>query len=411
MAQPASCGGSQAFTVLHFTKTNGFDHRTRDESAAMFTEIGVAGNFTVTDSEDAAVFDDLSALMSYEVIIFSNTSGDDLLNAGQQANVEAYIAGGGAFLGIHAATDTERSRNWAFYNDLVGGIVQSGPNHTANNFQGTMDHVGTHPSTANVPDPWMKTEEYYYWERNGGMLDPDIVPVLRVRETMRNNTVSSYDAPRPISWYQTFDGGARSFYTALGHAAGNYTDATNDFRRHLRDALCWTVLAEPVTLPVAYLGSRLTPQPDGTHLISWEVAGDLPVRVELHGGTTPEQAALLSASDRPGATGSLAHRPASLTSAYHYRLRFVDPDGRTSWGEWHLAAAARPALSVTYDNGRPGVVNGTDSPVNVALVDAGGRVVRGITLYVGRTELTGLAPGVYFVGVPFGEQVKVVVGR
>ena len=239
-AQSVRCGGATAFQILHFTKTNGFDHQTRDVSAQLFTELGQTENFTVVNTESATAFDDLSELLNYEVVVFSNTSGNNLLDATQQANLEAYIAAGGAFLGMHAATDTYRNQSWPFYNQLVGGIVQRSPNHTNQNYVGTMDVIGSHPSTTNLPDPWEKEEEYYYWELNGGQLSPDIIETLRVRSTGGE----SYDVPRPVAWYQEFPSGARSYYTALGHKTNNYTDPDNDFRRLLRDALCWCVAAE-----------------------------------------------------------------------------------------------------------------------------------------------------------------------
>lgn len=115
----ATCGGDEPFQILHFTKTNGFDHNTRSQSAQMFTEIGQSENFTVVDTEDASIFDDLDQLMQFEVIVWSNTSGNNVLNGSQQANMEAYIEQGGAYFGIHAATDTYRNKSWPFYNRLV----------------------------------------------------------------------------------------------------------------------------------------------------------------------------------------------------------------------------------------------------------------------------------------------------
>lgn len=237
IAQNTNCGGSTPFRILHFTKTNGFDHNTRAQSAQMFEDIGTLHNFTVTNTENTDLFDELDSLLQFEIIIWSNTSGNNVLNSTQQTNMEAYIEAGGSFMGIHAATDTYRNRSWPFYNSLVGGIVQSGPNHTSQNFFGTMDVIGSHPSTENLPNPWEKEEEYYYWELNGGQLDPDIVETLRVRSTGDN----SYDAARPISWYKEFPSGARSYYTALGHKRNNYTDPDNDFRKLIQDALCWCV--------------------------------------------------------------------------------------------------------------------------------------------------------------------------
>ncbi|MEL6803287.1 MAG: Crp/Fnr family transcriptional regulator, partial [Bacteroidota bacterium] len=61
----------------------------------------------------------------------------------------------------HAATDTYRNGSWPFYNDLVGAIVQSGPNHTSANHMNFMDQIEPdHPTLVGIPDPWEKREEY-----------------------------------------------------------------------------------------------------------------------------------------------------------------------------------------------------------------------------------------------------------
>lgn len=232
-----TCGGATAFQILHFTKTSGFDHNTRDQSNAMFTAIGTAENFTVVNSSEESVFDDLATLLTYEVIIFANTSGNIPFTATQRDNLEQYVASGGGVLGIHAATDMYRDASYPFFTKLIGGSRRNSPAHTSSGKVAMMDTIGAHPSTINLPDPWEKQEEYYYWPDSG--LVANIVEVLRVRDTGNN----SYNDPRPISWYQKFTSGARSFYTALGHSRNNYTDPDNDFRQHLRDALCWCVEA------------------------------------------------------------------------------------------------------------------------------------------------------------------------
>ncbi|MEM9546213.1 MAG: ThuA domain-containing protein [Bacteroidota bacterium] len=223
-----------SFTVLHFTKTNGWDHNTRNQSADMFEEIGEDNNFTITNTQDASIFDDLNALNAYSVIVFSNTSGSNLLSQSQKDNFEAYIAQGGSFIGIHAASDTYRT-GWPYYNKLLGAIVQTSPNHTSSNHTNFMDHYSKHEVLDGLPDPWEKTEEYYYWDLNGGMIQEDSIgTLLKVRRTGNNE----YDRERPITWLKTFPSGARSFYTALGHAQSNFT-GDNNFRQLLTNAVCW----------------------------------------------------------------------------------------------------------------------------------------------------------------------------
>ncbi len=233
--------------ILHYTATSGYDHGTRDVSLAMFQAIAAEAGIAVTNDNDGSAFSSLSTLQQYAVIVFSNTSGDALLNAAQRSNFEAYIAGGGSVLGIHAASDTYRHSSangintgaWDFYAELIGASVQQSPNHVDGTPLYDMSHIGTHASTADLPDPWSKNDEYYYWE--GGYYRPDNVPVLQVEATVGpNGQVNSYDASRPMSWYRELPEGGRLFYTALGHAGSNYESDTL-FRTHLRDALLWSL--------------------------------------------------------------------------------------------------------------------------------------------------------------------------
>lgn len=252
------CAPAFGQSVLHYTETSGFDHGTRQVSLAMFQEIAAEHGLSVMSDNDGASFNSLASLQQFGAIVFSNTSGADLLDATQRANFEAYIAGGGSVLGIHAASDTYRHSTangnntgaWDFYPELIGGSVQENPNHVNGTPLYDLSRIGTHPSTANLPDPWSKNEEYYYWE--GGYYRMDNIPVLEVEETVGpNGEVNSYDAPRPMSWYRELPEGGRVFYTALGHAGSNYTDDSL-FKRHITDALLW-LLEEAngvATLPI-----------------------------------------------------------------------------------------------------------------------------------------------------------------
>ncbi|MDZ7849188.1 MAG: ThuA domain-containing protein [Owenweeksia sp.] len=231
---------AQSFKVLHYTETSGHDHKTRDESIDMFNEFGAASNFAVTDDQTGTEFNTLANLQQYNVVVFSNTSGDNIFNATQRQNFEDYIAGGGNYLGIHAGSDTYRhstanggnTGTWDFYPEMMGASVQESPNHTNKNHNGTMDTIGNHASCQHVPDPWNKVEEYYYWE--DGYLANDIVEVLRVRSTGSD----SHDTARPMSWYRDLSGGGKAFYTALGHHDYDF-DTVTLFGKHVRDALLW----------------------------------------------------------------------------------------------------------------------------------------------------------------------------
>lgn len=241
----ALTGHATAQQVLHFTKTSGFDHQTREVSLAMFQAIAAEMGVAVTDDTDGTTFSDPTLLAAFSAVIFSNTSGSDLLDATQRTHFEAWVNAGGHVMGIHAASDTYRhstangddTGDWDFYAELIGASVQSGPHHVEGTPPYELSHIGTHASTAQLPAPWLKHEEYYYWEH--GYFGPDNTVVLEVEETVGpNGQVNSYDAPRPMSWYRELPTGSRVFYTALGHAQSNYTDDML-FRQHVQDALTW----------------------------------------------------------------------------------------------------------------------------------------------------------------------------
>jgi uncharacterized protein len=231
------------FKVLIFHKTNGFRHTGAITSGIqMITDLGATNGWTVDATENSTDFNTTN-LAQYKVVIWANTSGDNLLSTTERAAFETFIRNGGGFIGIHAATDTYRNGSWPWYNDLVGAIVQTGPNHTSNNFPGIMDVLDTTNSIVNhLGTTWSKNEEWYYWKLNGGYLYSGNINLLRVRSTGSN----SYDEARPTTWYKTYDGG-RSFYTALGHNGSDYV-ATSNFGQMIKKAIVW---ASNTTLGIA----------------------------------------------------------------------------------------------------------------------------------------------------------------
>ena len=236
---------SQDFRVLHYSETSGFDHNTRQSSLLMLEQMGAQYNFIVDDDQTGNSFNTLSGLQEYAVIVFANTSGNNILDSIQRYNFEEYIKQGGSFMGIHAASDTYRhstangssTGSWDWYAELLGASVQRNPSHVQGTPAYKLIKTGLHTSTDNLPTSWVKDEEYYYWEN--GYYNEDNISVLKVEQTVGpDGNLNSYDSARPMSWYRDLSYGGRIFYTALGHASYNYTSDT-DFQNHIRDALLW----------------------------------------------------------------------------------------------------------------------------------------------------------------------------
>jgi type 1 glutamine amidotransferase len=201
--------------VLVFTRTTGFRHASIPTGIGTVRELGAAGGFAVTATEDPAALRP-DGLAGYRAVVFLSTSGDVLDPAGRAA-LEAYVRGGGGFVGVHSAADTEY--DWPFYGELVGARFAGHPA-----VQPVTIRFRPSALTAGLPPTWRVTDEPYNFRRR-----PEGVQVLA---TVDESTYSggTMGADHPIAWTAAV-GRGRSFYTGLGHPDEIYADPV--FRRLL----------------------------------------------------------------------------------------------------------------------------------------------------------------------------------
>jgi type 1 glutamine amidotransferase len=209
-SSPPANAADAPYDVLVFSKTAGFRHDSIPAGLAMIRELGAANNFTVTATEDSA---QLTNLAQYEAVVFLNTTGD-VLNAAQQSAFESYIRGGGGYVGIHSAADTEY--DWPFYGELVGAYFAS---HPAIQQATVRVENRAHQATQHLPSAWVRTDEWYNFRTN-------VRSSARVLATLDESTYSggSMGADHPHTWCKTVQSG-RSFYTGTGHTQASYTEA------------------------------------------------------------------------------------------------------------------------------------------------------------------------------------------
>jgi type 1 glutamine amidotransferase len=220
-AVAATAGPAQAadpaYQVLVFSKTAGFRHDSIPVGIQAIRDLGTANNFTVTATEDATAFSTTN-LARFRTVVFLNTTGD-VLNAGQQTAFESYVNGGGGFVGVHSAADTEY--DWPYYGQLVGAWFAS---HPAIQQANVNVEDRTHAATAHLPQTWTRTDEWYNYRTN---------PRSQVR-VLASMIESSYSGgtmgDHPIAWCHPQASG-RAFYTGLGHTQASYAEAA--FRAHL----------------------------------------------------------------------------------------------------------------------------------------------------------------------------------
>jgi type 1 glutamine amidotransferase len=219
------------FEVLAFTKTVGFRHDSIPAGIQLLKQLGMEHDFTVTNTEDSADFTDEN-LANYAVVVFMNASGDDLLNDTQQGAFERYIQGGGGYVGVHCASCN--GGGWAWYGELVGARFT---NHPAIQKVTIKVENHAHPSTAGLPDAWVREEEPYNFDVNPRA---NVTVLATFDESSYQG--GSMGADHPIAWYHEFQGG-RSWYTGLGHLSDGYMEA--DFAEFLLGGIEWAAGRAP----------------------------------------------------------------------------------------------------------------------------------------------------------------------
>ena len=212
--------------ILVFSKTTGFRHASIPDGIRTMTEIG-AGRWSVDATEDSSVFTPEN-LKRYRAVVFLSTTGD-VLDAAQQKVFEDYIHAGGAWVGVHAATDTEY--DWPWYGRLAGAWFSSHPKVNQEATVVIEDH--SHRSTRMLPAQWKRLDEWYGFQNNPRN---NVHVLASLDEKSYDPDKASMGGDHPIMWCHEFEGG-RAWYTAGGHTKESYTEPL--FRQHLREGVEW----------------------------------------------------------------------------------------------------------------------------------------------------------------------------
>jgi len=218
--------------VLMFTKTAGFRHDSIPTAKEVITALAEIHGFELDISEDASVFTEAS-LRPYDVVMFASTTGE-VLATEQQGALEGFIAAGGGFVGVHAASDT--LYDWPWYGELVGAYFGGHPPGTSVATLHNEDPA--HPSTRHLDETFRLQDEWYFFDRN----PRGDVHVLLTLDEGSNALLSAYALVRggtgdhPITWCHPY-GGGRSWYTGLGHRSAVWRDVR--FQEMLLGGVLW----------------------------------------------------------------------------------------------------------------------------------------------------------------------------
>lgn len=220
--------------ILVFTLTKGFRHDSIPQGVRCLRDLAQAQGFQIEHTEDAKQFN-AKNLARFDCVVFLSTTGD-VLEGEQEDDFKEWMETGGAFFGIHAATDTEFT--WPWYGRMVGAYFSSHPKVQPAD-QLVVD--AKHPATASLPARWRRTDEWY----NFRGFESDIHVLLRLDE---KSYVGGKNGNHPSAWCKSV-GEGKMFYTAGGHTKESYAEP--EFRAHLAGALAWLMdpAAKPPTIP------------------------------------------------------------------------------------------------------------------------------------------------------------------
>jgi len=216
---PAQTAAGKRVLVYTRQTTGSYIHENAPSSVEAIRKMGAQNGFAVDASEDPSVFT-AGNLKQYSALIFSNTNSQAFQTDAQREAFQDYIQGGGGFVGLHAATTTERQ--WPFFVSTIGGKFLRHP--ALQKFVVTVKDA-THPSTRGLPASFEWEDECYFHDS----LNPDLHPLLftdpsKLDDPDRGKFASSLiDGNVPLAWTIT-TGGRRVFYTALGHKSETYSN-------------------------------------------------------------------------------------------------------------------------------------------------------------------------------------------
>ncbi|MCB9597996.1 MAG: ThuA domain-containing protein [Sandaracinaceae bacterium] len=220
----ADSGPPAQLRVLVFSRTTAFRHDSITDGVAALRALATDRGWVLDATEDATRIS-ASGLAEVDALVFLSTTGDPL-DAAQEAALEAYVRGGGGWVGVHAAADCEY--DWPFYGELVGAWFARHPAIQPATLR--VEDRG-HPATAHLDPTWMRTDEWYDFRSNPRV---DVRVLMTIDEATYDGGGMGDD--HPMTWAHDV-GAGRSFYTALGHTAESYAEPA--FRALLGGAIEW----------------------------------------------------------------------------------------------------------------------------------------------------------------------------
>lgn len=222
--------------MLILSKTNGFrDPEQIDAAKQLLTDLVRKQDRDVFETENAAVMNPRD-LAKFSTVVFNSTSGN-IFDEGQRAAFKAWVERGGGVVLLHGAGG-DPSYNWKWWPETLIGAQFIGHTGRPKQFQqAAIDVVDrTHPAMRRLPARWVRTEEWYSFDR---------IPSgagTRILATVDETTYEPFPErvrmgrPHPVIWSRCI-GKGRMIFSSLGHKAETYAEPLH--RLLIGDAIRW----------------------------------------------------------------------------------------------------------------------------------------------------------------------------
>jgi len=220
--------------VLVVTYAQGFKHSSRPVAAATVKSLGQKTGawdvVAVADTqEELNRYVNPAGLKNLNMVFFANTTGDLGLTPANKAAFYDWIRAGGAYAGVHSASDTYHGD--ADYLNLVRGeFLTHGPQVKVTVY----NQDPRHPATRGVPLSFQIYDEIYQFKN----WDRSRVHVLLTMTQHPDPARMKERGDFPVAWTNRL-GKGRMFYTSLGHREDVYENPI--YLNHLTGGIMWAL--------------------------------------------------------------------------------------------------------------------------------------------------------------------------
>ena len=229
---PHYAEGKNPKKLLYVTHSAGFKHKVLPVSEQIMKQLGAeSGFFSVDTTQDVGLIN-AENLKKYDALMFY-TTGELPISGEQKKAFVDFIRSGGAFIGIHSATDT--FYEWPEYGRIIGGYFDKHPW-----YQEVTINVedNEHPATKHLGNSFKIFDEMYQFKNYSRENVRVLMALDPTSVDLNKPDVHRTDGDFATAWCRTY-GKGRVFYTALGHREEVWRDER--YQKHVVNGILWAL--------------------------------------------------------------------------------------------------------------------------------------------------------------------------